>query len=192
MTYRASLLTVPALTLALAGCGQQAGEQPTAPEQSATTTDADDTPTPVPMQSPVQPPATDAANDGYPDLTPAELVPEAEKGEKGARNVLLSFARAIELKEFDQAYAMLGDAAQQNMTRAQFNALFDGFGKITVAVPGGRSEGAAGSIYYEVPTTITGASGKKLAGTTVLRRVNDVPGASAEQLRWHIERFDVK
>ena len=110
--------------------------------------------------------------------------------DQGARNVLLSFARAIELAEFGQAHAMLGHAAH-DMSRAEFAALFDGFGEITVAVPGGRIEGAAGSLYYEVPTTITDSAGRQLTGTTVLRRVNDVPGATAEQLRWHIERFDV-
>ena len=118
-------------------------------------------------------------------------MPEAEKGETGARNVLLSFARAIELEEFDQAYAMLGQADRQAITRAEFAALFDGFGEITVSVPTGTMEGAAGSIYYEVPTTITGSDGGKLTGTTVLRRVNDVSGASAEQLRWHLDRFEV-
>ena len=136
-------------------------------------------------------PTHDGIDDGYPDLTPAPLTGEAAKGETGARNVLLSFARAIELEEFDQAYAMLGNAPKQTMTRAQFVALFDGFGTITVAVPGGRMEGTAGSLYYEVPIAIGGTGGQRLEGTTVLRRANDVPGATAEQLRWHIRKFDV-
>lgn len=137
-------------------------------------------------------PPENVANDGYPDLTPPKLDPEAEKGEKGARNVLLSFARAIELEEFDQAYGLFGESAKERMTRAEFAALFDGFGKITVAVPGGQMEGAAGSLYYNVPSTATGTSGKELAGTIVLRRVNDVPGATAEQLRWHVESVDLQ
>lgn len=179
MMHRHAAFFLSAVVLPLAACSQPDTNDepvdPTAAEPTATTAA----------------PAPEVANDGSPDLTPPELVPEAEKGETGARNVLLNFARAIELEEFGQAYAMLGDVDRQAMTRAEFAALFDGFGEITVAVPTGRMEGAAGSLYYEVPTTITGSDGGKLVGTTVLRRVNDVPGASAEQLRWHLDRFDV-
>jgi hypothetical protein len=43
-----------------------------------------------------------------------------------------------------------------------------------------------------VPVTITGLTRANkpyhLAGRLTLRRVNDVDGASPEQLRWHIER----
>ena len=31
------------------------------------------------------------------------------------------------------------------------------------------------------------AGPRRIEGEVVLKRVNDVPGASAEQLRWHIE-----
>lgn len=170
MNHRFALL-VPA-SLALAACGEPAS----APDE------------PAPRDGPGQ---AIAESHAAPDRAPPALVSETEKGETGARNVLLSFARAIELRAFDAAYAMLGDAARQGMTRAEFAALFDGLGEITVAVPEGRMEGAAGSLYYEVPITITGGGGDGLTGTTVLRRVNDVPGASPEQLRWHIERFEV-
>jgi hypothetical protein len=56
-------------------------------------------------------------------------------------------------------------------------------------------EGAAGSSYYTAPATITGirADGSKatLKGEVVLRRVNDVPGATPEQLAWHIEQVNL-
>ncbi|HEX6859047.1 MAG TPA: hypothetical protein VF138_02440 [Caulobacteraceae bacterium] len=51
----------------------------------------------------------------------------------------------------------------------------------------GRQEGAAGSIYLEVPAMIGDQ-----AVTLVLRRVNDVPGSTPEQRRWHVERIDPK
>jgi hypothetical protein len=67
---------------------------------------------------------------------------------------------------------------------------------ISVAVPTGTMEGAAGSSYYTAPATITGirADGSKatLRGDVVLRRVNDVPGATPEQLAWHIEQVNLK
>lgn len=179
MIRRFALFLLSTVAFGLTACGEQVGGS------SAESPDGGVAQPPFVNEDDPGPTA-DRTDDGSP-----ELVPEAEKGETGARNVLLSFARAIELEEFDQAYAMLGDAARQGMTRAEFAELFDGFGEITVTVPGGRMEGAAGSLYYEAPTTITDSAGQKLTGTTVLRRVNDVPGASAEQLRWHIERFEV-
>ena len=134
-------------------------------------------------------------NDGHPDLTPPRLIPEAERGAKGARNLLLSWARAIELQEFDQAWAMMGEAGRAKWSEAEFAALFDGLGEITVAVPGGEMEGAAGSSYYSSQATITAsdADGRpvRIEGSLVLRRVNDVPGASPEQLRWHFERAEL-
>ena len=71
--------------------------------------------------------------------------------------------------------------------------MFADLGKITVAVPTGTMEGAAGSSYYTAPVTITATDkdGRpvRIEGEAVLRRVNDVPGATAAQLRWHFERL---
>ena len=57
-------------------------------------------------------------------------------------------------------------------------------------------EGAAGSSYYTAPTTVVGKTedGRpfRLEGEVVLRRVNDVPGATEDQLRWHLEKVDLK
>jgi hypothetical protein len=58
----------------------------------------------------------------------------------------------------------------------------------------GETEGAAGSIYTTEPVTFYG---KKNAGgdyrrpaKITLRRANDIPGSTAAQRRWHIERID--
>ena len=165
-----------------------------APAPAATDSAAapDATPSPiVPMVTPVG--TADGVNDGIPDLTPPPLTPEAERTVKGARNVLLSFARAIELKEFDQAWNMLDPAAKRRMSKAQFNAIFAGLDRITVAVPGGQEEGAAGSSYYTSQATITAKDkdGRpvRIEGPITLRRVNDVPGATPYQLHWHIEQL---
>lgn len=57
------------------------------------------------------------------------------------------------------------------------------------ALPG-TLEGAAGSLYYTSQITITAQNTAgapvRYEGEVVLRRVNDVPGASADQLHWHI------
>ena len=134
-------------------------------------------------------------NEGYPDLTPPVLTPEAERTETGARSVLLSFARAIELREYDQAWAMLTPQSQQKWSKAGFNGLFEGLRDIGVAVPEGSMEGAAGSSYYTSDAEITAsdADGRpvRLEGPIVLRRVNDVPGSRAEKRRWHVDRVEL-
>lgn len=137
--------------------------------------------------------ATNGADDGSPDLAPPELTPEAERGVEGARNILLSFARAIEEREFGQAWALLSAADKRKWSRAQFTALFADLGETTVAIPAGTMEGAAGSSYYTAPVTVT-ASDKdgrpvRIEGEAVLRRVNDVDGATPAQRRWHFARL---
>jgi hypothetical protein len=60
----------------------------------------------------------------------------------------------------------------------------------------GEPEGAAGSTYLTVPAVFygkskTGASFRR-AADVILRRVNDVPGSTEAQRRWHIERIELK
>ncbi|QIK96737.1 hypothetical protein G7076_10080 [Sphingomonas sp. HDW15A] len=136
-------------------------------------------------------PTAEPADTAGPDLAPPNLTPEAERGEKSARNVLLSFARAIELKEFNQAWALLSPADKARWSQVVFAKIFADLGKISVAVPAGTMEGAAGSTYYSAPIIITAndMDGRpvRIEGEAMLRRVNDVPGATPEQLHWHFE-----
>jgi len=178
-----------AIAPALAACGTQAPEPATDQASLA--------------PSPGQPPPRAGASPAEGAALPAPaapvpaLVPEAEKGEKGARNVLLAWARALEHGNYAAAYALYGDGgARSGMTQAEFTEFWRQFKTVTIAVPGGTMEGAAGSSYYAAPATVTGkrqdGSPYRLAGEVVLRRVNDVPGATAEQLRWHLESSDLK
>lgn len=131
------------------------------------------------------------ANDSAPVPGPNLLIEETAKGETGARDLLLGFARAIELRKFDRAYAMLGPEVRADLSPVRFRTPLMDIGRLTVAIAGGRMEGAAGSLYYEVPIRLTGSEGGRRDGTVILRRVNDVDGAPPEQLRWHIYRFDL-
>lgn len=125
-------------------------------------------------------------------IAPSPLVDEAAKGETGARDILLSLAAAIEQRKFACAAALM-DGAEGALDEEELNRLLDGPGKIWVAVPGGRMEGAAGSLYYEDDFRISlekdGNREVLRTGKIVLRRVNDVPGATPEQLRWHVSRI---
>lgn len=127
---------------------------------------------------------------------PPALTAEAAKGEAGARAVLLDWASALENGDFATAYALSGNSGvAEDLSEAEYAEQWSGFERLTVAVPEGRVEGAAGSLYYEVPATITAraedGSTARWQGPVTLRRVNDVPGASAEQLRWHIESAEL-
>lgn len=75
------------------------------------------------------------------------------------------------------------------MSADKLAAMFGSDARPKLAVGKGDVEGAAGSLYYEAPVVVDFADGSpSRRGTIVLRRVNDVPGASAEQLNWRIER----
>ena len=129
------------------------------------------------------------------ELDPPVLVPQSEKGEKGARNVLLSFARDIELGRYDEAWSLLGDADQRKWSKAEFASIFSDLHDVSVAVSSGEIEGAAGSTYYRAPVAITGLDplGRTIVieGEAILRRVNDIDGASAEQLRWQFQSLSL-
>ncbi|WP_147366936.1 hypothetical protein [Aurantiacibacter zhengii] len=192
------ILSTVCIALLLSGCGEAAPDEPGSsdPAGQVTTVDLEGQPSdPVPDPPPRPDGARDEPNDGFPTLVPPTLTPEAERSETGARSMLLTWTRAIELEEFDQAWDLLPDSAQAKWGRAEFAALFEGLQNITVAAPDGRMEGAAGSSYYTAPVTITAndEDGRpvRYEGEVVLRRVNDVPGASEEQLRWHIEQLSL-
>lgn len=170
---------VPVALLALTACDQPTPEAADPPGRTPAA--AADLPSPVAAP----------ARTGQPGPAAPQLVAAAEKGEKGARNVLLEWARALERRDFARADAQWGAGADQAASAAQFAR----FQTMTVALGDGAIEGGAGSLYYEVPVTITGkaAAGdpQKIAGSVTVRRVNDVDGATAEQLRWHLAALNL-
>jgi hypothetical protein len=72
---------------------------------------------------------------------------------------------------------------------ARLKALFAGYKQPSIAISDVGQEGAAGSLYCTVSGTLSDAGGAPKPaqkGEIVLKRVNDVPGATPEQLRWTI------
>ena len=169
------------LLVSLAACDQsQPVKRTDVPVAVSSTGFPEPTSPPAP---PTRPVTTPTATTG---VSAPALVPAAGKGEKGARNVLLEWARAIERRDFARADAQWGDGAGE----AKSAARFADFASLTIGVGNGAVEGGAGSLYYEVPLTVTGKRKDGTAvshkGSVVLRRVNDVDGATPAQLRWHI------
>ena len=166
------------------------------PEQGASSASAVDDATSSTAGTPsvdvVEPAAEDGTAAADPSLAAPQLTQEAEKGEEGARNVLLAWGSALEAKDFAKAYAQFRDP---QFSLVDYRERFADYRNIAVAMPTGRMEGAAGSSYYTAPTTVSGTTGDgtpyELKGDVVLRRVNDVPGATEEQLHWKIESAEL-
>lgn len=124
-------------------------------------------------------------------LTPAArpsaaAVPEPLDS-RDPRKVLAAWAQAVSLGQWDAAYLYWGErGGASGMNLAQFRARWGKLGTPELELREGQAEGAAGSLFYTAPVTIISGP-RRIEGEVVLKRVNDVPGASAEQLRWHIE-----
>jgi hypothetical protein len=132
------------------------------------------------------------------DKTPLAERPIDPKSAEGAGQVLQLFGGLLEQRKFGEAYRLWSDDGRASgLSAAQFAASYDKYAEIhsEVGKPG-DSEGAAGSIYIDVPFRLygklKGGSAFNQVGTVTLRRVNDVPGSTEEQRRWHIYKSDLQ
>lgn len=131
------------------------------------------------------------------DRTPQSEGPIDPKSAQGAGQVLQRFGGLLEQHKFGDAYRLWSeDGRASGLTEAQFGAAYDKYAEIhsEVGAPG-DAEGAAGSIYVDIPFRMYGKlkSGEPFnqAGSVTLRRVNDVPGSTEDQRRWHIYKSDL-
>ena len=117
---------------------------------------------------------------------------------EAAGQVVQRYGGLLEQRKFVEARKLWGDGGKASgLTEAQFIAAYDKYASIHSEV--GRPadmEGAAGSVYITVPFrlygTLKGGGDFNLVGPLTLRRVNDVPGSTEAQRRWHIEKSDLK
>lgn len=115
------------------------------------------------------------------------------KSAEAAGQIVQHYGALIEERRFRDAAALWTDAksarnfGEELKTNGQFH--------LEIGKPG-EPEGAAGSIYVTVPIKFYGSDARR--GSTgryadvILRRVNDVPGSTETQRRWHIERIGWK
>ena len=146
--------------------------------------------------APVTPPA-DEPPPPHQSQDPQPSLPD-EKSALGAARRLLEYCDAVATHRYADAYRLWSDnGAASGMTLKQFS---DSFAKYAaydchIGTPG-DTEGAAGSIYVDIPLKVTGVlvrgGGFVLDGPVTLRRVNDVDGSTAEQRRWHIMASGLK
>jgi hypothetical protein len=108
------------------------------------------------------------------------------KSAEAAGQVVQHYGALIEQKRLDEAAKLWGDAkAAAVFARDLQTATHLEIGEL------GGTEGAAGSIYTTVPVVFYG-NGRRRYANIILRRVNDVPGSTAAQRSWHIERVEWK
>jgi hypothetical protein len=150
------------------------------------------------VRAPVEP-APPGTSGGLPDdRTPVPEAPFAENSAQGAAQVVQSYFALLEAGRFAEARRFWSDgAAAGGRSETAFAASYRAWPEVHAQVGApGDIEGAAGSLYVEVPVQVYGrtAAGEAFnrRGTVTLRRVNDVPGSTAEQRRWHIARSDVE
>jgi hypothetical protein len=103
--------------------------------------------------------------------------------------VLRFYGRALRTRDWALAARVWGRGS--GVTATTLKAAYDRPEPPVLELGKGEVQGAAGSLYYEAPVTLRFGNAMPERGSLVLRRANDVPGATAEQLRWHIERSTI-
>jgi hypothetical protein len=102
---------------------------------------------------------------------------------QGASQVVQSYFALVESGRFAEA----DELWSKGVERLDLTGYQEVHGN--VGAPG-NVEAGAGSLYVEIPVQIYGRlkDGKEFSsrGIMILRRVNDVPGSTEEQRRWHI------
>ena len=117
--------------------------------------------------------------------------PIAPKSAEAAGQVVQSYGALIEQARWAKANALWGNSAEAARFKTDLAQLADVHLEIGNL---GDPEGAAGSIYVTMPVIFYGDSKDgqpfRRSADVTLRRVNDVPGSTEAQRRWHIERID--
>ena len=185
MTKRAILIaSLVALSASLPGCKR---ERP-APVPTET---AERAPAPPPSITPSETPEPTAAA----TVAAVAPVPRLDMGALDERRdpdrVLRFYVNALQAGDWAAAARAWG--SESGVTATMLEAAYDRAEKPRFELGKGAVEGAAGSLYYEAPVVLRfgGAKAPPERGTLVLRRVNDIDGATREQLRWHIEKSTI-
>lgn len=117
---------------------------------------------------------------------------KAEPIQQQAVQVIRGYYQAIARRDYEQAYSAWDkDGAASQQSFQQFKQGFANTKSTAVEVgEPGQLDGAAGSSYIKIPVTVTAVTKEgtqqRFRGNYVLRRVNDVPGSTLEQRKWHI------
>lgn len=163
--------------LALAGCG--GGKQP-APEASAS-----DGLSAGPWSASAAAPSPSAATHAAATI-PSGPQPSASDDPAA---VLTAWAQAVEGRHWRLVRAYWGQSGElSGMTATEFARKWSRLAAPRVAVAHGEEVDGKDTSTYTAHVKITDR-GRTIEGDVELRRVNNPPDGSAEDLRWHIDKF---
>lgn len=161
-----------------------------APEPEASTATSSPT-VDIPMPAPGEP-------GGLPDdRTALGEGPIDETSAKGAGQVLQRYFSLVEAKRYGDAFRLWsGEGTGSGLSAPAFADSFAGYSEYHAEIGApGPIEGAAGSLYVEVPVRVYGRTkageGFSSRGVATLRRANEVPGSAPQQRRWHLYNLGV-
>ncbi len=142
-----------------------------------------DEPAPEASEAPA-PAATLGAGDAR---LPPQVADFPALASKDCAEVVEFYLEALSTREYTQAALVWDDPV---IDAARLEAVFGGYREAQVEWTDPSVEGAAGSLFCTVTGRLTDAGGPArpmLEGALVLRRANEVPGATADQLRWTLQ-----
>lgn len=180
--------------LVLSSCGRESA-QPRESAPATTSRDAAPAPPPLPPVSPPEPGTPGGLPD---DRTPLSEAPFTPTSAQGAGNVLQTYYALVSEGRYNDAWKLWTQGGEgSGMSAEAFAASFAQYSSYNANIgKPGEIEGAAGSLFVSVPVVIFGRkkSGEEVheLGEVTLRRVNDVPGSTADERAWHIFRIDLK
>lgn len=131
------------------------------------------------------------------DRRPLAEGPIAPDSAQGAAQVVQSYYALLESGRRAEAWKLWSEGSPSRaVDAATFSRQFDRYADYHAQIGApGAIEGAAGSLWVEVPVVVYGrlkAGGEvHQSGKATLRRVNDVPGSTAEQRSWRIQAIEL-
>ncbi|MBN3883898.1 MAG: hypothetical protein HWQ44_13215 [Nostoc sp. JL34] len=135
---------------------------------------------------------SDTSNPSSPPASGTQNPDNNQSQEQQAVQLIHDYYDAIARRDYKQAYlAWDGDGTASKQSFEEFQQSFANIVSIVEEVgKPGSLEGAAGSLYIEIPVTVTSVTSngtpQRFRGSYKLRRVNNVPGSTPNQRRWHI------
>lgn len=165
-----------AVLLALCACDPMAGNGTDGDGSTAAATAAG----PASLAQAPQAVATRPASP-LPPSTPGSTAAQAPSPPEA---LLQDYARALYDRDWTRAAALWNE--DSGVTAAGLARRFGADGPAELTFSEGATEGAAGSLFHEAHYSLRRASGGRETGSIIARRVNDVPGAHPDELRWHL------
>lgn len=125
------------------------------------------------------------------EASPAEVELPEDFLSRDCTTVASAYSEALKSKDF----LVASQAWAEDVGLEELALRYKGYGAPALKIGQARVEGAAGSLFCELTVTLRDDDDPQLPlrqGTLTLRRANDVPGASPEQLRWRITESTIR